>query len=187
MLSLALLALGAAYLQTAPFAARSPAQAPVAQVPVYMGGPASVREMQFQRADGIYVQSTATGAQGRSFFNDGVVGAAGFAVGAALAVATSRRADSARRSSTVQMRGWDDPFAGNAFREGGGGGNRASRPGRGNSSFEQEMQEAEDSYNQKLAIFSAAITVPFLCFRAVAGPRQTNRQTSAKMQKFAFS
>jgi hypothetical protein len=62
------------------------------------------------------------------------------------------------------MRGWNDDYAGDAFREGGGGGNRATRPGRGKSAFEQEMQAQEDSYNQKLGAVSVVLGGGFLAF-----------------------
>lgn len=63
------------------------------------------------------------------------------------------------------MRGWSDDYAGNAFREGGGGGKRSKRPGKSiNSSFDQEMKDGEDAYNRNLAIVTIVPTVAFLAY-----------------------
>jgi hypothetical protein len=123
--------------------------------------------MTFQRPDGIsYVQTYASAPQDRGFSDTAIFGATGFAVGglAAVALGASRRSStSTSRVSTVQMRGWQDEYSGNAFRA--GQANRGDRPKQGgNSSFEQEMRATEDAYNQKLLIFSGVATVGFLAF-----------------------
>jgi hypothetical protein len=164
MLAFTLLTLGVAYLETAPFAgtyARAQTRAAVV-----LRDPPRAGDMKFQQP----AWSSASQAHGANGNAQGaLLSAAAFALGSAAALGALRRPQVSRpsmlrRAGQVQMAGWQDNYAGDAFRE--GKPKRSERPGQrgGKSAFDQEMAAQEESYNQKLVIFSVVTTGGFLAF-----------------------